>query len=91
MPFPSGSENILNLKQIANQLYSRIIGTFLRDDSNAMPVHGSHNWFYAKPENKDLFLFYEYYHGETAEGLGASHQTGWSSLVAAIIAHNFNL
>jgi hypothetical protein len=91
MPFPSDSENILNLKQIAKQLYSRIIGTFVRDDSNAIPVHGSYNWFYAKAENKDLLQFYEYYHGETAEGLGASHQTGWSSLVAMIIAHNNKL
>ena len=91
LPFPSDSGNFLNLKQIAKQLYSRIIGTFVRDDSNAIPVHGSHNWFYAKAENKDLLQFYEYYHGETAEGLGASHQTGWSSLVATIIAHNINL
>ncbi len=47
------------------------------------------NWFYQQPENKDLVLFYEYYHGDSAMGMGASHQTGWSSLIAALINQNF--
>jgi hypothetical protein len=49
------------------------------------PMYGKHNDFYRRPENKDLILFYEYFHGETGIGLGASHQTGWTGLIAALI------
>ena len=87
IPFPSGSANLFNLKEIANALSERFIAVFQKDNNGLRPVHGKENWFYQRPENKDLVLFYEYYHGDTAKGLGASHQTGWSSLVAALIKY----
>ncbi len=48
-------------------------------------LHGNYNWFYQQPGNEHLLLFYEYFHGDTGYGLGASHQTGWSALVAELI------
>jgi hypothetical protein len=85
LPFPKGSSAICNLKQIADALSAKIISTFETGVNGARPVHENENWFYQRPENKDLVLFYEYYHGDTAKGIGASHQTGWSSLVASLI------
>ena len=85
LPFPTGSSTLYNLQQIADALSEKIITVFLQDDSGKRPVHGNDSWFYDQPENKGLVLFYEYYHGDTAQGLGTSHQTGWSSLVAALI------
>ena len=61
------------------------ISIFQPGANGVRPIHEKQNWFYQQPENKHLVLFYEYYHGDTASGLGASHQTGWSSLVAALI------
>lgn len=84
MPFPSGSSTLYNLREIADSLSGKLMAVFLQDDSGNRPVHGNANWFYNQQENKELLLFYEYYHGDTAQGLGASHQTGWSSLVAAL-------
>jgi hypothetical protein len=85
LPFPAGSENVCDLSQVSQSISSRIIGNFTRNSENSRRIHGDENWFYKLPENKDLILFYEYYHGDTARGAGASHQTGWSSLVAALI------
>ena len=85
LPFPTGSQTFYNLDQIAIALSKRLVAAFLPEDSGKRAVHGVANWFYVQPENKELVLFYEYYHGDTAQGLGASHQTGWSSLVAALI------
>ena len=85
LSFPSGSSTFHSLQHIADALSAKIISAFLPDEADNRPVHGKDNWFYNQPENKDLVLFYEYYHGDTACGLGASHQTGWSSLVAGLI------
>lgn len=85
LPFPSGSATTYNLQQIADVLSDKIIATFLKDDGGRRAVYGKDQWFYNQEENKDLILFYEYYHGDTAKGLGASHQTGWSSLVIALL------
>jgi hypothetical protein len=85
LPFPSGSSTVYTLQQIADALSAKIVSLFQTTENGERPVHGNDNWFYNQPENKDLLLFYEYYHGDTARGLGASHQTGWSSLVAALI------
>jgi glycogen debranching enzyme len=85
LAYPTGSNQTCNLQQIADALAQKITGIFLPDEQGRRPVHGDANWFYQQPENKHLILFYEYYHGETAEGIGASHQTGWSSLVAALL------
>lgn len=87
LPFPSGSSDHYNLQQIADALAAKSILPFNPDETGNRPVFGNANWFYNKPENKDLLLFYECYHGDTAQGIGASHQTGWSSLVAALVAN----
>jgi hypothetical protein len=85
LAYPTGSNQLFNLQQIAAALAQKITAIFLTDEQGKRPVHGDADWFYQQPENKHLILFYEYYHGETAAGVGASHQTGWSSLVAALL------
>lgn len=85
LSFPSGSGSVYDLEQISQMLSQRIISSFQISSENNRPIYGNKNPFYQEPENKDLLLFYEYYHGDTAKGMGASHQTGWSSLIAALI------
>lgn len=76
----------LTLGEIANELSRRLISIFQADETGARPVHRSkHQAFYNKAENADLILYYEYYHGDDSYGLGASHQTGWSALIANMI------
>ncbi len=82
---PTGSGNLATLQQIADNLAERIIAIFQTDSNGKRPVHGPASRFYQQPENKDLVLFYEYYNGDNASGVGACHQTGWSSLVAALL------
>lgn len=89
MPFPTGSGNILELEEISRELSKRFLASFQINADKSRRIHGNANWFYQQPENKDLVLFYEYYHGDSAMGMGASHQTGWSSLIAALINQNF--
>jgi hypothetical protein len=83
--FPSRSGNYLNLKDVALNLSLRLQKIFTADQNSFRPVYGRYNYFYQQAENKDLFLFHEYFHGETGMGLGASHQTGWTGLIAALI------
>jgi Glycosyl hydrolase family 63 C-terminal domain len=83
--FPSRSGNYMNLKEVAIQLALRLQKIFTSDQNAYRPVYGRYNDFYRRPENKDLILFYEYFHGETGIGLGASHQTGWTALIAVLI------
>jgi hypothetical protein len=88
MDYPTGSGNMFNLKEIADSLSAKIISIFTIDENGKRQVIKKDHWFYKKPENNSLILFHEYYNGDTAQGLGASHQTGWSSLVASLIANN---
>ncbi len=83
--FPSRSGNYLNLKEVAIQLGLRLQKIFIADQNGYRPVFGRYNDFYRHDENKDLLLFHEYFHGETGSGLGASHQTGWTALIAVLI------
>jgi len=83
--FPAGSGREVSIADVANELSRRLVGIFEKDESGARPVHGIHADFYQKPENADLLLYYEYFHGDEAFGLGASHQTGWSALIANMI------
>jgi hypothetical protein len=83
--FPSRSGNLINLREVAVQLKTRLLRIFTADQNSFRPVYGRHKDFYHKEENKDLILFHEYFHGETGMGLGASHQTGWTGLIAALI------
>ena len=84
--YPSGSGNKMNLKQVADELTKRVISLFEKDEEGNRRVNGKENWFYNKPENRNLVLFYEYFHGNNGNGLGASHQTGWTALVGRLIS-----
>jgi hypothetical protein len=55
------------------------------NELNERKLHGKYNWFYQRTENRHLLQFYEYFHGDNGHGLGASHQTGWTSLIAELI------
>lgn len=85
--YPTGSGIYMDLKQVADELSKRVTSLFEQDAQNQRKLHGNQNWFYSRPENKDLVLFYEYFHGDTGTGLGASHQSGWTSLIAQLIAN----
>jgi hypothetical protein len=73
------------LWQFSCELSQRLIGLFTRGADGRRPVHGGHAKFHTDPHWRDLIPFHEYFHGETGAGLGASHQTGWTALVAKLI------
>ena len=83
---PAGSGITMNLEQVADELAKRVISLFERDAEGKRSIYGKYNWFYQQPGNEHLILFYEYFHGDDGHGLGASHQTGWTSLVAQLIS-----
>lgn len=83
--FPTGSDNWISLDQAADELSKRLISIFQRDNLGMRPVHGTRDSYHFDPHFRNLILFYEYFHGDTAKGLGASHQTGWTGLVAELI------
>jgi hypothetical protein len=83
---PVGSANMMNLEEVADELTKRLISLFEKNKTDERPAYGKYNWFYQQPGNRELLLFYEYFHGDTGHGLGASHQTGWTSLVAQLIS-----
>ncbi|MGY6019427.1 MGH1-like glycoside hydrolase domain-containing protein [Streptomyces spinosirectus] len=80
---PTGSGRQLNLYEVARDISDRLTSTFLVGEDGHRPVHGAQPKFAKDPHWKDLILFYEYFHGDNGAGLGASHQTGWTGLVAA--------
>jgi hypothetical protein len=83
--FPTGSGTLMTLAEIAEALCGRLASLFVRDDQGRRPVHGPVETFQRDPHWRDLLLFYEYFHGDTGAGLGASHQTGWTGLVANLL------
>lgn len=83
---PTGSGNFLKLGEVADELAKRLISLFSLDEKNNRKIHGDYNWFYSKEENKNLLLFFEYFHGDNGRGLGASHQTGWTALISELIS-----
>ena len=84
--FPSGSGVQLNLKQIANQLTKRLLKIFERNkDTAAYQYHNPEQPIWQAEHFKEHHLFYEYFHGDTGQGLGASHQTGWTALIANLL------
>jgi hypothetical protein len=85
---PTGSGQQMTLKQIAIHLSQRLVALFERDLSGRRPVYGSTETFQSDPYWRDYILFYEYFHGDNGAGIGASHQTGWTGLVAALIIQN---
>ena len=82
---PTGSGNWMNLFDVAKEIANRLTRIFLRDESGRRPVYGGTEKFQTDPYWKDCILFYEYFHGDNGAGLGASHQTGWTGLIAKLI------
>ena len=79
---PTGSGRQMTLYQIAEEISRRLASIFLRDDNGRRPVYGGTSKFQKDPHWRDCLLFYEYFHGDNGAGLGASHQTGWSGVIA---------
>jgi hypothetical protein len=82
---PTGSGNLMNLFEVAREIANRLTRIFLRDDSGRRPVFGGAEKFQSDPNWRDHLLFYEYFHGDNGAGIGASHQTGWTGVVAGLI------
>jgi hypothetical protein len=82
---PTGSGNKMTLSELATELSRRLVKLFLPGPDGKRPVNGSNSEFASDPHWRDLVLFYEYFHGDDGTGLGASHQTGWTGLVAKLI------
>ncbi|MGB5204398.1 MAG: glucosidase [Eudoraea sp.] len=82
---PTGSGNMMNLFEVSKEISHRLISTYTRGANGKRPVYGGTEKFQNDPNWRDLILFYEYYHGDNGAGLGASHQTGWSGVVAKLI------
>ena len=82
---PTGSGNLKNLEQVAEDLELRLARIFLRDAQGNRPVFGTNQLFNRDPYWRDLIPFYEYFHGDSGRGCGASHQTGWTGLIAEIL------
>ena len=87
---PTGSGNFLDLEQVADELSRRLIGLFTLDDRGRRAVFGDDPRFQDDPRWRDLPPFSEYFHGDTGQGLGASHQTGWTGLVAKLIQQQYH-
>ncbi|CAZ96010.1 glucosidase [Zobellia galactanivorans] len=83
--YPSGSDKQLNLKEIAFEISKRLIGIFQKNEDGKRPVNLLHENKYTEKHFEDLILFYEYFDGNNGRGVGASHQTGWTALVANLI------
>jgi hypothetical protein len=79
---PTGSGRHLNLYQVAEEIARRLARIFLRDEHGRRPVYGGTRKFQEDPHWRDYLLFYEYFHGDNGAGLGASHQTGWTGVIA---------
>ena len=75
----------MTLFEVAREIARRLAATFLRDASGKRPVYGGTEKFQTDPHWRDYILFYEYFHGDNGAGLGASHQTGWTGLVARLL------
>ncbi|HYL99602.1 MAG TPA: glucosidase, partial [Blastocatellia bacterium] len=82
---PTGSGNMMTLWEVAAELSRRLVGIFLRNEEGRRPVFGGTEKFQTDPHWRDLISFYEYFHGDNGAGIGASHQTGWTALVAKLI------
>jgi hypothetical protein len=81
---PTGSGRLMNLFEVSQEISDRLVGIFLRDNNGRRPVYGGTEKFQTDPHWRDHILFYEYFHGDNGAGLGASHQTGWTGVVAKL-------
>ncbi len=82
---PTGSGKMMNLFEVSREIAARLTSIFLKDEKGRRPVYGGAEKFQTDPHWRDHILFYEYFHGDNGAGLGASHQTGWTGLVAKMI------
>ena len=85
IPSPVNGEGMITLDDMARGFANRLISLFTRQASGKRPVYGDNRLLQDDPHWRDYLLFYEHFHGETGRGLGASHQTGWTGLVANLI------
>ena len=88
--YPHGSGKFISLQDTVLKLAERLMAIFQRDKNGCRPVYGKNKKFQDDPHFRDYILFYEYFNGDTGEGLGASHQTGWTGLIADIIYKYYN-
>ncbi len=89
--YPTGSGQRIRLRDVANDLSRRLVSIWLPDADGHRPVYGSIERFQTDPDWKDLLLFHEYFHGDTGAGIGASHQTGWTGIVAHLLVRGGSL
>jgi hypothetical protein len=87
---PTGSGRMMNLDEVADEISRRLVSTFQRDVQGRRAVFGANEKFQSDPHWRDYVPFYEYFHGDTGAGVGASHQTGWTALVTKMI-HELSL
>jgi hypothetical protein len=85
---PTGSGRMMNLWEVAAEISRRLSRIFLRDEKGRRPVFGQVEKFQADPNWNEFVLFHEYFHGDNGSGVGASHQTGWTGLVAKLLQQN---
>jgi hypothetical protein len=88
---PTGSGRLMTLWEVATELSRRLIRLFLRDPNGRRPIYGATDTLQEDPHWRDLVLFHEYFHGDNGAGLGASHQTGWTGLVAKLLQQSGGL
>ncbi|MCG6862259.1 MAG: hypothetical protein LJE70_13440 [Chromatiaceae bacterium] len=89
VPVPCLGGQELTLKEIATLISERLVDIYRRDETGRIRSHPPRSPFQSNPDWKDLHLFYEYFHGETGQGLGASHQTGWTGLIANLVMRRY--
>ena len=82
---PTGSGKLMNLFEVAREIAGRLTMIFLRDETGRRTLFGGAEKFQHDPNWRDHLLFYEYFHGDNGAGIGASHQTGWTGVVALLI------
>ena len=83
--FPTGSGKQMNLFEVSREISNRLVNIFTLDQAGRRPVFGGVEKFQTDPHWRDHLLFYEYFHGDNGAGIGATHQTGWTGLVAKLI------
>ena len=82
---PTGSGQYMTIEQVADELSRRLARIFLKDENGRRPLYGQYPRLQQDPHFRDHLLFFEYFHGDTGRGVGASHQTGWTGLVAKLL------
>ena len=86
--YPTGSGTVVRLRDVAEDIARRLVSIWLDDENGRRPVFGAYEKFQTDPDWHDLLWFHEYFHGDTGAGIGASHQTGWTGLVAHLVCQN---